>query len=274
MTTGNRAITEDTLHAYADGLLEAADRAAVEAWLKEHPARLAEVEAWQRQNEALNTLFGPVANEPIPARLGPQLIAARRPSSAIGWPQLAAAAAVLVVIGGSIGWFGRDVVMPAEAASDLLIDNAVAAHKLYVLEKRHAVEVAANEQDHLESWLSNRIESPFTAPDLAPEGFTLIGGRLLPEGLYTKSGPAAQLMYQNAANERLTVYITGGLPDGATSYEFVTRSGVDAFYWANATITCTVVGSLPDADMKTVARKVYQQLTWRPDTQFEYERGT
>jgi anti-sigma factor RsiW len=274
VTTGNRAITEDTLHAYADGLLDAAGRAEVEAWLAEHPAELAEVAAWQRQNEALTTLFGPVANEPIPARLGPQLIAARRPPAAIGWPQLAAAAVVLVAIGGSIGWFGRDVVMPAEAASDILIDNAVAAHSLYVREKRHAVEVAASEEEHLESWLSNRIETPIAAPDLVAEGFTLIGGRLLPEGLYTESGPAAQLMYENAAAERLTVYITGALPDAATSYEFVTRGGVDAFYWANAAITCTVVGTLPDADMQTVARKVYQQLTWRPDTHFEYPRGT
>lgn len=274
MTTGNRAIAEDMLHAYADGLLDAADRAAVEAWLKEHPAKLAEVEAWQRQNEALSALFGPVAKEPIPARLGPQLIASRRMPSAVNWTQFAAAAVVLVAIGGSIGWFGRDVIQPAEAASDLLIDSAVAAHKLYVLEKRHAVEVTADEEEHLESWLSNRIQSPIAAPDLVAEGFTLVGGRLLPEGLYTQSGPAAQLMYQNAANERLTVYITSALPDGADAYEFVTRNGVDAFYWANASITCTVVGSLPDADMQTVARKVYQQLTWRPDAVFEYPRGT
>lgn len=274
MTTGTSAITEDMLHAYADGQLDAAGRAAVEAWLAEHPAQLAEVEAWQRQNEALNTLFGAVAMEPIPARLGPQLIAARRAPSAIGWPQLAAAAVVLIAISGSIGWFGRDVVQPAEAASDRLIDNAVAAHSLYVREKRHAVEVAANEEEHLETWLSNRIETPIAAPDLAAEGFTLVGGRLLPEGLATDAGPAAQLMYENAAAERLTVYITGALPDGATAYEFVTRSGLDAFYWANGTITCTVIGSLPDADMQTVARKVYQQLTWRPDTHFEYPRGT
>jgi len=274
VTTGHRAIDETMLHAYADGLLDAADRTAVEAWLAEHPAQLAEVAAWQRQNEALGALFDPVAKEPIPARLGPQLIADRRGPASVNLTQLAAAAVVLIAISGSIGWFSRDVIQPAEAASDLLIDNAVAAHRLYVLEKRHAVEVAATEEDHLESWLSNRIETPITAPDLAPEGFTLVGGRLLPEGLDTKSGPAAQLMYQNAANERLTVYITGALPDGATSYEFVTRSGVDAFYWANASITCTVVGTLPDADMQTVARKVYQQLTWRPDTHFDYPRGT
>lgn len=272
MTTESRGIAEDRLHAYADGQLAAADRAAVEAWLAEHPAQLAEVESWQRQNEALTALFGPVAKEPIPARLGPQLIADRRGASGAGWQQFAAAAVVLIALGGAIGWFSRDVIQPAEAASDLLIDHAVTAHALYVREKRHAVEVAAAEEDHLVSWLSNRIETPIAAPDLTTEGFTLVGGRLLPEGLGTDAGPAAQLMYENAAAERLTVYITAALPDGLDAYEFVTRGGLDAFYWANGAITCTVVSSLPDADMETVAHKVYQQLTWRPDTIYEHER--
>lgn len=273
MTAPNRTITDDMLHAYADGQLPAADRAAVEVWLAGHPDKLAEVESWQRQNEALAALFDPVAKEPIPARLGPQLIADRRGASRGGWQQFAAAAVVLIALGGTVGWFSRDVVNPAQAASDLLIDNAVTAHALYVREKRHAVEVAATEEDHLVSWLSNRIETPIAAPDLTTEGFTLVGGRLLPEGLGTGAGPAAQLMYENAAAERLTVYITGALPDKLDAYEFTTRDGLDAFYWANGAITCTVVGSLPDADMKTVARKVYQQLTWRPDTIYEYEYG-
>ena len=43
------------------------------------------------------------------------------------------------------------------------------------------------------------------------------------------------------------------------------RDNLDAFYWANDKITCTVVGDLPEAQMQAVAKKVYQQLTWRPD---------
>ena len=36
---------------------------------------------------------------------------------------------------------------------------------------------------------------------------------------------------------------------------------VEAFYWANARITCTVVGTLPQAQMRAVAGAVYRQLT-------------
>ncbi len=52
----------------------------------------------------------------------------------------------------------------------------------------------------------------------------------------------------------------------------MTRENLDAFYWANDKITCTVVGALPEAEMQAVAKKIYQQLTWRPDP--NYPRGT
>jgi anti-sigma factor RsiW len=162
-------------------------------------------------------------------------------------------------------------VTPAEAASEALIDSAVTAHALYVEENRHAVEVAAADREHLISWLSNRVTQPVNPPDLSAEGFTLVGGRLLPPIDYPATGPAAQLMYENGKAERVTVYITAALADGEDAYEFTTRAALDAFYWANEKITCTVVGDLPEAEMKAVAQKVYRQLTRRPDV---YERGS
>jgi anti-sigma factor RsiW len=273
-TLGDRDITEDRLLAYVDGKLDEADRAAVERWLEAHPDKSAEVAHWQRQNEALLALFPPAAaNESIPARLNPRNLkktVAANDNFRLG--QIAAAL-VLVVLGGAIGWTGRDAVTPVEAASDILIDNAVTAHNLFVAENRHAVEVAATDRDHLVSWLSNRVTTPITPPDLTAEGFALVGGRLLPTDGSTEAGPAAQLMYENAAAERVTVYITAALPDKADAYEFTNRSALDAFYWANDKITCTVVGDLAEAEMKLVANKVYQQLTRRPDGTETYRGG-
>ena len=264
-------ITETDLLAYADGKLDDARRAEVDAWLATRPELAADVAAWQLQSEAIHSLYDPVAAQPVPPRLNPHLLATGRGRTRAWWtwPAMAAAAVVLLAIGAGSGFLLRDAVWPADTPAMLLVENAVTAHALYVKENRHAVEVAANEQDHLVSWLSNRIDTEIEAPDLSAEGFTLVGGRLLPAGLYTEAGPAAQLMYENAASERLTVYITGALPDKATAYKFITVASLDAFYWANDKITCTVVGALPEAQMQTVAKKVYQQLTRRPD----YRRG-
>jgi anti-sigma factor RsiW len=264
MTPRPAPIPEDDLHAYVDGLLPPARAAEVEAWLAAHPEKAAEIALWQRQNEALTALFPPIAPENIPDRLKPRQLALRPRGVTLNWTQLAAAAVVVLAIGAGTGWALREYDRPPE--SDSLIALAVTAHSLYVKENRHAVEVAAADRDHLVSWLSNRVARPITPPDLAPEGFELVGGRLLP-GDYDQndSGPAAQLMYQNAANDRVTVYITAAPPAEKNAYQFTTRENLDAFYWSNDRITCTVVGSLPEVEMKAVAKKIYTQLTWRPD---------
>lgn len=265
MSTREFEITEAVLLAYVDGKLGDAERVAVEQFLATHPAEAAETARWQRQNDALKALFGPVANEPIPSRLNPHRIAHNLKAGRIGRRQFAAAAVILLALGVSAGWFGRDYLTPSEAASDRLISSAITAHALYVKESAHAVEVAAD-VPHLMSWLSNRLDAQISAPDLSAQGFSFVGGRLLPPDYEgdTKT-PAAQLMYENATNDRLTVYLTGGLKQKGKAYQFANASGLEAYYWANDQITCTVVSGLPDEQMKLVSKKVYQQLTWLPD---------
>ncbi len=264
MTPGPAPIPEDDLHAYVDGLLPPARTAEVEAWLEQHPDKAAEIALWQRQNEALTALFPPVTPELIPDRLKPRQLAQRPRGLTLNWPQMAAAAVLILAIGTGAGWALREFERQPPSAG--LIASAVTAHALYVKENRHAVEVAAADRDHLVSWLSNRVARPITPPDLAPEGCALGGGRLLPAAYDDEgTGPAAQLMYQNAANDRVTVYITAAIPSEKNAYQFTSRANLDAFYWSNDRITCTVVGNLPEEEMKAVAKKIYTQLTWRPD---------
>lgn len=266
MTREPFAINADALHAYADGQLSEAERAAVERYLAAHPDAAADVDAFRRQNEALAALFPSAANEPIPARLSPQRIAAgvrhKRRQSITN----IAAAVVLVALGSGIGWFGRDYATPTKAASDYLIEAAVTAHTLYVKEKTRAVEVAAD-APNLMTWLSNRITTPIDAPNLTAQGYTFLGGRLLPsdpqEGV---PSPAAQLMYENADSQRVTLYITAALPDKKEAWQFETRNGIEAYYWANDAVTCTVVADLPEEQLRMLGRKIFEQLTWHAES--------
>lgn len=266
MTREPVAITADTLHAYADGQLGEAERAAVVRYLAAHPEAAAEVAAWQRQNDALRALFpAPAANEPVPASLSPRKLAHEMRTARRQGLVNIAAAVTLVVLGSGIGWFGRDYLTPTKAASDYLIEAAVTAHSLYVKEKTRAVEVAAD-APNLMTWLSNRITTPIDAPDLTAEGYTFLGGRLLPsDPEYGVPSPAAQLMYENADSQRVTLYITSALPDKKEAWEFVSRNGVEAYYWANDTVTCTVVAALPEAQLRMLGRKIFEQLTWRAE---------
>src|SRR5205809_25292 len=75
------------------------------------------------------------------------------------------------------------------------------AHRLYIAEVRHPIEVTANE-NHLLPWLSRRVGTNLRAPDLSTFGLRLLGGRLLP-GM---NGPAALFMYEGLTGERITFY--------------------------------------------------------------------
>jgi len=116
-------------------------------------------------------------------------------------------------------------------------------------------------------WLSNRIDSPIDAPNLSASGFTFLGGRLLPgESGEHAHGPAAQLMYENASAERLTLYITGAPPDKKEVWKYEERGGVDAYYWADANVTCTIVTDLPQDQVRGLGKLVFEQLTRKADS--------
>jgi anti-sigma factor RsiW len=252
-------ITRDMLMAYADGQLDPTRRKTVEAHMAANPEATAEVAHLQRQSDAIRTLFAPAGAEPVPTRLKPRRIAAqhsRRRGRTFAW---AAAAMLLLGLGLGGGWFLRPL-LDSQPPSATLIADAVNAHSVYVAETRHAVEVSGDDSAHLTTWLSNRLDTNLGMPDLSDQGFTLVGGRLLP-GEADLGGRAAQLMYENTGKERVTIYVTAALPGGEPAYQFTRYDGASAFYWANARITCTVVGTLPEDRMKAVSQAVYAQLT-------------
>lgn len=266
MTREPFVVDTDALHAFADGQLGDAERATVERYLAANPDALAMVTSWQRQNETLLALFSPTAHEPVPPRLNPARVAQRLRTERQHSLRNVAAALVLVLLGGGIGWYGRDYLVPTQAASDRLIAEAVTAHELYVKEKTHAVEAGAD-SPNLMRWLSNRIATPIDAPNLTEQGFTFIGARLLPGSADGSTpGPAAQLMYENASAERVTLYITAALPGGKNVWSFKTQDGVKADYWANDAVTCTIVSNLADEEVRMLGKKIFEQLTRRPDS--------
>jgi anti-sigma factor RsiW len=257
MADRDAPILEAELHAYVDGELPADRRAAVRAWLAEHPDDAARVAAWQAQADLINARYAGVAQEPVPSRLDLNRLSRvdRR------WTRLAVAAVIAAFVLGSVaGWFGRDTWAGGMGGLRGFTTDAIDAHKLYVVEVRHPVEVAGSEQAHLVQWLSKRLGYDVRAPDLGAIGLKLIGGRLLPGA---SGAGAALLMYEGPSGERFTIYCArSGTPETALRYQ--EAGSVAAFYWVDDNKGYVVSGPADRERLLKVAQSVYDQESVPP----------
>ena len=128
----------------------------------------------------LRETFAGVLDEPVPARLTELVTgkAARPAASAQRW-RMAAAAAILLALGAGGGYLAGIGGLGLEAqAEDELAEDAITAHTIYAAEQRHAVEVGADDKDHLLGWLSKRLGAD--ADRARPDGRRLRAGRRPP----------------------------------------------------------------------------------------------
>jgi anti-sigma factor RsiW len=248
----DRNVTEDELHAYVDGELPADRRGAVEAWLAAHPDDAARVAHWRAQADAIRARYGAVASEPVPARFDLDKLARQGRS----WRALAAAAAVVAfVIGGIAGWLAHRVTAPVPSPLEITTAEALSAHKLYIAEVRHPIEVRANEQ-HLLPWLSRRVGASLRAPNLEPFSLKLLGGRLLPGPV----GPAALFMYESPTGERYTFYCSKSKAP-PTALRYHAEQGAAAVQWVDSQIGYVVSGPVDRERLLKIAQSAYEQQT-------------
>lgn len=272
------AIHIDELHAYADGRLPAARRAAVEAYLAAHPEAAAEVAAWRAMNADLHHALDPLLNEPVPQRRIPaaiQAAARRQPTGGFGaprgWHALVLGVACMA-LGAGAGWFGRGAAQPT-GTMQRFANDALVSHVVFSPESKHMVEVPADEEGHLVTWLSRRLDAQLHIPDLTPLGYRLIGGRQT----VVADAPTAMLMYEGRDGVRISVQLrrmpnnrdTGFRLERLTPDNRVLQAvhpAADhpppmAFYWADHGLGFAVSGPLARAQLLQVAQVVYRQYS-------------
>jgi anti-sigma factor RsiW len=258
-------IPEDELHALVDGRLPPDAAAALQARVDADPQAAATVAAWRSQREALCQLHRGLLDEPLPARLAAAAQQAtelrRRGDQWWRWGGMAASVAIAFTLGWLAHgqWPGGASTLASNGTGARFAHQAAVAHVVYMPEVRHPVEVAAAQQDHLVQWLSKRLGRPLKVPQLGAQGYELVGGRLLPG----EEGARAQFMFQNAAGDRVTLYI-GAVKDAAsakeTAFRFSDEGPVPGFYWVDEGFGYALAGKLPRQALMDLATAVYRQL--------------
>ena len=252
-----RVYTERDIHMALDGELPADELPGYEAWLDANPDMKARSVRFEADRARLRQTFADALTEPVPERLERMVIGEPVGSSAGGgtW-RMAAAAVLLLSLGVSAGYLAGIAGRHGEPAEEVLAGEAIAAHTIFAAEKRHAVEVGGDDREHLLGWLSNRIGLTLVAPDLADDGFELVGGRLLPAG----NNRAALLLYEDAEGNRISVFVMAEKAGTAKGTYKLASDGPSAIYWLDEGYACAIVGNLPQERLSKVAGSAYRQL--------------
>ncbi len=255
MSLPDHAISEAEIQAYLDGKLSDSERERVSIAIASDPELMRQVAELRTLADALRSAFDPVLAEPVPPKFIKTVTRSKTKSLSV---QRVAAAFAWMVLGGIIGTFITSQTNEPAPIADLrpLANEAAFAHTVYTPEVKHPVEVGADEQEHLTSWLSKRLSRSISAPDIRSFGYQLMGGRLLADA----GQPAAQFMYENSQGERLTLYIrsTSQMVDQPTQFEHFTANEIHVIYWFSTDLAFALSGNLTKDQITTIAEAMSQ----------------
>jgi anti-sigma factor RsiW len=244
-----------TLSAFVDGALPESEQATVRAELERDPQSKARVAAWMSQKTALKALCRELTSDT------PSFVVLRARGSRIKRMAIAA------------GWLVAGVALGATVGSQLprVLDNthepatfaqrADIAYAVYAPEVRHPVEVGAQDEAQLRSWLSKRLGRSLSVPSLQEYGYVLVGGRLLPG----EKGPAAQFMYESPHGTRLTLYVAQ-TPNDEMAFRLLRDGGRRTFYWVTDHLGYALSGPIAESNLRAIAIDVCSSLGGRPES--------
>jgi len=136
---------------------------------------------------------------------------------------------------------------------------ALDAHRIYAAEQNHAVEVSATELPKLMEWLSTRLQTQVGPAKLEQQGYTLMGGRLLP----SLRKHAAMYMYQDANDKRLSIIMRRN-PSEEMVLSCQQRSDLGLCQWADKQLVYFVIADMSIRQLKPLARMAQGQIHSRP----------
>jgi anti-sigma factor RsiW len=164
----------------------------------------------------------------------------RRPIRNWSFQALAASAVLGAVISGSvlrtIDHFGQE---------DTVASEVVAGHIRGLLAPQ-PFDIASSDRHTVKPWFTSRLPESPQVPDLAAQGFTLLGGRVD----VIENRPVATIVYKHAAH---TVSLTTLRP-GQTVPE-QTIAGYNVRSWSDGNFTYVAVCDLPSADLAVFERE-------------------
>jgi len=233
------------LNAYFDGELDPASAREFERRLERDASLKAQYDRLQKLQQAVRSV--PQVDMPpgLQARIQSRLDAERPNNVTVlrrrtwSYQALAAAAVLGAVISSSVM-----MTMEQFGQRDNVTNEVVAGHIRGLLAPQ-PYDIASSDRHTVKPWFTARLPASPQVPDLAAQGFSLLGGRVDVIG----HDPVATIVYKHAAHTiSLTTLRSGqSVPDQ-------TVSGYNVRSWSDSDFTYVAVSDLPGADLATFER--------------------
>jgi anti-sigma factor RsiW len=250
-------ITEEDLHGYIDRVLDPAREAEVSSYLDAHPDVATRINGYAQQRTDLRAALAPIAAEPLPPELDlARMIAQQRRPRQSSCGAFAAAAVVLLCLGGVGGWSLHGIGQPREGIV-AIAQEAAANYAVYAPDQAHPVELRAADRAELVSWTTQRLGRPVAIPDLTASGYRFMGGRIVT----TAHGPAAMFMYDDDRGTRL-VMLARPMQQADQNAPMTphVQAGINGYAWADKGLGYSLVGPTASEALHPIANEVRRQL--------------
>lgn len=240
--------TEDDLHAYIDGQLDAAQRQWVEEYLQQNPEWAQRVAGWQRDNQHLRVAIANYLPPPVQRPVEPQTL--RRALLIQRQRRLAIAATVLITlgVGGFGGWQLRGRVLQSQHPP---MEDAVQAYKLFVDDRQTAFDLVASDNNAVDNWVSRYFINSSRPPNLENYGFKIQGARLMA----TEQGLSGLILYKNPQGVQVTYYIRPAVTTRLSPGQRQTENLV-AQYWSDSKYNYALVSPAANSQADPVQKAI------------------
>jgi len=234
------------VHALADGELDAGHAREVEAHAASCRSCAAELAAAREMKNLLaRTELGFATPASVRARV----------EGAIPKPQPAADRRTLLkgfALGSAMSALaasGIGFVILRDARGERLAGEATSAH-LRSLQGQHLTDVLSTDQHTVKPWFNGKIDLAPPVPDLAAQGFTLIGGRLD----FLDGKPVAALVYRRRAHV-INVFVGQGLGAAPASPQLQIVQGFNVLRWRDGGLSLLAVSDINAQELEEFGAK-------------------
>lgn len=268
---------ETRLAAYADGDISREEKLAIEELLAGDSDARRIYDTLRHGSDIGRKAFDEILKEPVPLALVRSIKSAQPPKSRearrLARPtlklaptarQALAASLLFFIVGGGLGYLlgihqgGSRLASPATpAVFHAWPDDLATAHRIYLRQQSHVVEVPATQIDEIQKWLTSTVGVRFNLPDLASEGLIFQGARLV----IAAGKPTGQLVYKSVEGEIIAVsFFKEDGSIGNVDFNEVIKDDIGIVTWHRAGIGYAVAGNSSNALLDDIANRVSSEI--------------